>query len=177
MKRPLPADDVDVMTPKVLVAGIGNILLGDDGFGVEVVKRLTVEPLEDGVEVADFGVRGAHLAYELADKKYDAVILVDAAPRGGTPGSLYAIEPEADDGEPEVNGDPHGMTPSAVLRWLRRIGGHSGRVVVVGCEPASLDEAMGLSEPVAASVSGAVKMIRSLVAELRAGSGELIAES
>ena len=71
----------------------------------------------------------------------------------------------------------HALLQSAVLRWLRRIGGHSGRVVVVGCEPASLDEAMGLSEPVAASVSGAVKMIRSLVAELRAGSGELIAES
>jgi hydrogenase maturation protease len=164
---------------RVLVAGIGNIVRGDDGFGVEVVKRLTNEPLDEGVEVADFGVRGAHLAYELADGKYDAVILVDAAPRGGTPGTLYAIEPDPDESEPEPDpaADPHGMTPTAVLRWLRRIGGHSGRVIVVGCEPASLDEAMGLSEPVAASVNGAVKMVRSLVSELRAESRELIAES
>jgi hydrogenase maturation protease len=175
--RPLQADDVDMMSPRVLVAGIGNIFLGDDGFAVEVVKRLASEPLEDGVEVADFGLRGVHLAYELADKKYDAVILVDAVPRGGTPGTLYAIEPEPDDSEPEADADPHGMTPSAVLRWLRRIGGHCGRVVVVGCEPASLDEAIGLSEPVAAAVGGAVKMIRSLIAKLQAESGELIADN
>src|ERR1044071_2789707 len=82
---------------RTLVAGIGNIFLGDDGFGVEVARRLAGEALGDHVDVADFGIRGVHLAYEIASGKYDEVILVDAAPRGGSPGTLYAIEPEAED--------------------------------------------------------------------------------
>jgi hydrogenase maturation protease len=153
----------------VLVAGIGNIFLGDDGFGVEVARRLLGEPLGGGVDVADFGIRAVHLAYELAGGKYDGVILVDAVSRGGTPGTLYAIEPDiADDAETET--DAHSLTPAAVLGWLRRIGGRCGRIVIVGCEPASVDESMGLSEPVTASVEGAIQMVRSLVADMR-GSG------
>ena len=149
---------------RVLVAGIGNIFLGDDGFGVEVANRLREQPLPDGVDVADFGIRGVHLAYELADGRYDAAILVDAVPRGGAPGTLYAIEPDVDASEPPLAGaDAHSLTPAAVLAWLHRIGAHCGRIVIVGCEPASIRESMGLSEPVAASVEGAMQMVRELI--------------
>jgi hydrogenase maturation protease len=176
------------MTTRVLVAGIGNIFLGDDGFGVEVARRLRDEPLPDGVDVADFGIRGVHLAYELAEARYDAVILVDAVPRGEPPGTLFVIEPGANDcglrnadcgSEPygsEACGsqdcgsqdfgaaDAHNMTPAAVLAWLRRIGSHRVRITIVGCEPASLDESMGLSAPVAAAVGEAMRIVRELVA-------------
>jgi hydrogenase maturation protease len=158
--------------PRVLVAGIGNVFLGDDGFGVEVARRLRDEGVLEGVDVADFGVRGIHLAYELAEGKYDAAILVDALPRGGPPGTLYAVEAEADgSGLPLDGTDAHSLTPASVIAWLRRVGGRCGRIVVVGCEPESVEESMGLSAPVAASVEGAVEMIRGLVAEMKAPAG------
>jgi hydrogenase maturation protease len=171
------------MTTRVLVAGIGNIFLGDDGFGVEVARRLRDEPLPDGVDVADFGIRGVHLAYELAEARYDAVILVDAVARGEPPGTLFVIEPGANDcglrnadcgseacgsqdcGSQDFGAaDAHNMTPAAVLAWLRRIGSHRVRITIVGCEPASLDESMGLSAPVAAAVGEAMRIVRELVA-------------
>ena len=109
--------------PRVLVAGVGNIFLGDDAFGVEVVQRLARRPLPDGVRVVDFGIRGFDLTYALLDG-YEAVILVDAAPRGGRPGTLYVIEPELDDGgEPPATGlmiDPHNLDPARVLRLASR---------------------------------------------------------
>ena len=152
---------------RILVAGIGNIFLGDDGFGVEVAKRLRVGSLGDGVEAADFGIRGVHLAYELADGGYDAAILVDAVARGGTPGTLYAIESDVNGADDhDESADAHTLTPDAVLGWLRRIGAPPVRVLVVGCEPATLSESMGLSAPVAASVDRAVDMIRDLVAQI-----------
>lgn len=159
---------------RILVAGIGNIFLGDDGFGVEVARRLCGEPLGEGVKTADFGIRGVHLAYELADGKYDGVILVDAVPRGGAPGTLYAIEPDVNalDAEPD-GADAHSLTPAAVLAWVRRIGGRCGRVVIVGCEPASIDESIGLSDQVAASVEGAIQMVRELAAEMTAAPSNL----
>src|SRR5689334_9023337 len=112
------------------------MFLGDDGFGVEVARRLAGQPVPAHVDVADFGIRGVHLAYELADGPYGAVILVDAVARGGTPGTLYAFEPDLDASaaNPDV-ADAHGLTPAAVLAWVRRIGGRCGRVVIVGCEP------------------------------------------
>jgi hydrogenase maturation protease len=155
------------MTRRILVAGIGNIFLGDDGFGVEVVHRLGGERLPDGVVVADFGIRGVHLAYELAGGGYNGVILVDAAPRGGAPGTLYAIEVDAEATVGSTgDADAHSLTPAHVLAWLRRIGGECGRVVIVGCEPASIDETMGLSEPVAGSIDVAMQMVRALAAEM-----------
>jgi hydrogenase maturation protease len=154
---------------RVLVAGIGNIFLGDDGFGVEVVQRLRGRPLGDDVDVADFGIRGVHLAYELADGRYDAVVIVDAVARGGEPGTLYAIE--ADVGAPAPAGgltaDAHSLTPDAVLAWLRHVGARPGRVVVLGCEPAAIDESMGLSGPVSDSIERAIEMIRDLVSQMR----------
>jgi hydrogenase maturation protease len=163
---------------RILVAGIGNIFLGDDRFGVEVVQRLRDQPPGGDVDVVDFGIRGVHLAYEIAGGRYDAVVLVDAVPRGGAPGTLYAIEPDAGgaaaaaDVDAAVVADAHGLTPDAVLAWVRRVGGYAGRVVVVGCEPATIEESMELSPAVAASVDGAVRMIRDLVARLSSGDAD-----
>ena len=148
---------------RVLVAGIGNIFRGDDGFGVEVVRRLADQRLGEDVDVGDFGIRGVHLAFEMASGKYKTIILVDATSRGEPPGTLYAIEPDAADGD--AGADAHSLTPAAVFAWVHRIGGDCGRVILVGCEPASVDEWIGLSLPVEAAVDGAVKMVRELVAE------------
>jgi hydrogenase maturation protease len=154
-------------TPRVLVAGVGNVFLGDDGFGVEVARRLAGEDLPAWVRVADFGIRGVHLAFELLDG-YDATILVDATPRGGAPGTLYLIEPEQV-GQPDGASalvDAHGMEPGAVLELLAALGGSAGRLLVVGCEPADVSERMGLSEPVARAVDGAVSAVREVLDEL-----------
>lgn len=152
---------------RILVACIGNIFLGDDGFGVEVARRLRDQELDERVDVADFGIRGIQLAYELADGRYDAAILVDAVSRGGTPGTLYAIEPDLDQAGVETGGpDGHNLTPDAVLQLMRQLGGRIERIVVIGCEPATTEESMELSAPVAASVEGAIQMIRDHVAQM-----------
>jgi hydrogenase maturation protease len=158
------------VTPRVLVAGVGNIFLGDDGFGVEVARRLASEELPGWARVADFGIRGVHLAYELLDG-YDTAILVDAAPRGEAPGTVYVIEPERHaDRDPEAPlVDAHGMEPRAVLDLLDVLGGEA-RVLVVGCEPAEVTERIGLSPPVARAVDDAVEVVRELLAEI--GNGE-----
>jgi len=132
---------------------------------VEVVQRLRREPPVGAVDVADFGIRGIHLAYELADGKYDAAILVDAVSRGGEPGTLYTLEAEADPEIAAEAADAHSLTPATVLAWLRHTGA-SCRVIVVGCEPASLEETMALSPTVAGSVDEAVRLVRDIVAEL-----------
>ena len=148
---------------RMLVAGIGNIFLGDDGFGVEVAHRLAAEPLPDGVEVRDFGIRGLHLAYQMLDGGYDTTVFVDAVPRGGAPGSLYLIEPDLEGLPAEAAADAHAMDPAAVLAALKTLGGTAGRVLIVGCEPASVEEGMGLSVPVADAVSGAVRFVREII--------------
>jgi hydrogenase maturation protease len=153
---------------RVLIAGIGNIFLGDDGFGVEVVRRLAERPLPEGVEVKDFGIRGMDLAYSLQDD-YELVVFVDATPRGGAPGTVYLIEPEIeDDGEATL--DTHGMDPVKVIKLSRALGARPTRTLVVGCEPQVVlggedyDEMlMELSEPVRAAVEEAVKLVVSLV--------------
>jgi len=152
-------------TGKVLVAGVGNIFLSDDAFGVEVANRLAHEELPPGVKVTDFGIGGVHLAFELLDG-YDAAILVDAMPRGGEPGTVYVIEPEVDGDSADGLVDAHGLDPESVLSLLQRLGGEVGRLLIVGCEPANVDEGMGLSAPVAAAVPEAVDVVRSLVSSL-----------
>jgi hydrogenase maturation protease len=153
----------------ILVAGIGNIFLGDDAFGVEVVHRLAERPLPGDVQVVDFGIRGFDLAHALMDASDATAVLVDATPRGGEPGTLYVLEAELDGGEPAL--EPHGMDPVAVLRLVQVLGGRPPRVLVVGCEPATLDldeqGQLGLSPPVAAAVDEAVHLIESLVADLQ----------
>jgi hydrogenase maturation protease len=157
--------DVAARAPHTLVACVGNIFLGDDGFGVEVARRLAARALPPGVMVTDFGIRGIHLAYELAEKCYPTVILVDATPRGGEPGTVYLIEPDLDQlGDPAAGqADAHGMDPQTVFTLLRTLGGKPGRVLIVGCEPASTEEDIALSEPVAAAVDEAVQLISELL--------------
>jgi hydrogenase maturation protease len=154
----------------ILVAGIGNVFLADDGFGVEVVRLLAQRELAPGVKVADFGIRGMDLAYELQED-YDAAVLVDAVPRGQEPGTLYVIEPELDDAAVSV--DAHAMDPVRVLALARAIGSLPPRVLIVGCEPAlrpSGDDeeelAMELSAPVRAATAKAVELVESVLDEL-----------
>ncbi len=155
------------MKLRFLVAGIGNIFLGDDAFGCEVAQRLAGRTLPDNVRVADYGIRGFDLAYALMDD-YAAAILVDATPRGGQAGTLYALELDAGAAE-GVSSDPHGMDPVRVLAMVRALGGTPPRMYLVGCEPGELEECMGLSEPVQAAVDGAVEMIESLIKRIEKG--------
>jgi hydrogenase maturation protease len=153
-------------SPRTLIAGIGNIFLGDDGFGPEVIRRLASRDVPEGTRIVDFGIRGIHLAYELAEKTYDSTILVDATPRGGAPGTVYLIEPDPEDlagGEGANLADAHEMNPRAVFNLLRTLGGKLGRVLIVGCEPSPAGEEemddFGLSAPVAAAVDAAIGLI------------------
>lgn len=154
------------MSPGVLVAGIGNIFLGDDGFGVEVVRRLAGKPLPPGVRVADFGIRGLHLAFELLEHPDDTTVLVDVTPRGGEPGTVYLIEPDLETLAGPAGGpaDAHDMTPAAVFGLLRSLGGTPGRVLIVGCEPLATEEEMGLSPPVEGAVDEAIGLILEVLA-------------
>lgn len=146
---------------KLLVAGVGNIFFGDDGFGPEVARALAAEPIE-GVTIEDYGIRGLHLAYELL-AGYDRAFLVDAVPRGGAPGSLYVIEPEIrDTGEAP---DAHRMDLQNVFALVRMIGGEPPPITIVGCEPSEADETIGLTGPVASAVQPAVDLLRRLVAD------------
>ncbi len=148
---------------RVLVAGIGNVFFGDDGFGVAVAKRLSEERLPGGARVADFGIRGVHLAFELLDPP-DLLILVDATRQGGAPGTLYVIDPGGDgEDRPEGRPDAHGMDPRAVLAAVREMSGATPRTRIVGCEPADVTEGMELSEPVREAIEPAVRIIRRLI--------------
>ena len=152
---------------RTLVAGIGNVFLGDDGFGVEVASRLARESWPACVRVVDAGIRARHLAYDLLDGHYDTAILVDAVQRGDTPGTVSLIEPLLHD-EPASNqglADGHTATPDTVLTFLRNLGGLPPRVLIVGCEPESISEGVGLSAPVAAAVDTAMGLVRELVHE------------
>ena len=153
-----------------LVAGIGNIFLGDDGFGCEVARRLALRPQLPGVRVVDFGIRGFDLAFALLDRP-DLTIFVDAVSRGGTPGTLYVIEPdlaEVETGNSLV--DMHGMSPMRVLHTVKEMGGRFGKVLVVGCEPADfgdeLEGRMGLTEPVAGAIDAAMEMVENLLEKM-----------
>lgn len=155
---------------RILVAGIGNIFLADDGFGVEVAQRLAARALPAGVEVRDFGIRGMDLAYQLQEG-YDTVVFVDAAPRGERPGTVSLIEPELD--LEEVVLDTHGMDPLRVLALANALGRIPERVLVVACEPEVVidgehdEDLVGeLSPPVAAAVEGAVELLAALVGDL-----------
>jgi len=160
-----------MMPPRILIACIGNIFLGDDGFGTEVARRLAGRPLPPGVVLKDFGIRGVDLNYALLDP-YELIILVDACARAGEPGSVYLIEPDPVDsngyGPTPANWDMHGMNPLSVLRTVKSMGGTRGRILIVGCEPADLggeEGRLGLSDPVQAAVDEAVAMIEGLVSK------------
>jgi hydrogenase maturation protease len=160
--------------PRILVAGIGNIFLGDDAFGVEVARRLSMREFPENVRVTDFGIRGYDLAYALLDG-YDTTILIDACPRGEPAGTLYVIEPDLENlGGPDGQQAPveaHSMNPLNVLRLATSMGPLK-RVLLVGCEPGTLgpeEGQMGLSEPIAAIIDDAVKLVESLVTRILNG--------
>jgi hydrogenase maturation protease len=155
--------------PSILIAGIGNVFLGDDAFGIEVVRKLALRPSRDNVHVKDFGIRGLDLAWAICDR-YDAVILVDALRRNGAPGTVYLLEAttDFDDGEvPDV--EPHQVDPASVIRLARAWGEGLPTIYVVGCEPLTLlaDDVNSLSPPVAAAVDEAVQVIDCLVEQLQ----------
>ena len=157
---------------RVLVAGIGNVFMADDGFGVEVARRLSERELPPGVDVVDFGIRGMDLVFALGEG-WDLAVFVDAVPRGDDPGALFVIEPDLTelDGGP-VALDAHGMDPAKVLKLASTLGPVPERILVVGCEPAvrmtgDEEEIVGeLSEPVRAAVAPAADLVQSLVTEI-----------
>ena len=157
--------------PRILIAGVGNIFLGDDAFGVEVVRRMAQRALPAAVRVMDFGIKGIDLAYALLED-YDGAILVDAVSRGGEPGRLHVLELDldklADTGAGEQVVEAHGMDPVEVLRLVRTLGGPLPTIRVVGCEPATFAPADGracLSAPVDAAVEGVITLIEALARE------------
>jgi hydrogenase maturation protease len=147
----------------VLVAGVGNASAGDDGFGVEVARRLASERLDAGVRVMDAGTQSLRLAYELLEGAYNFLIFVDAMSRGGAPGTLYVVQPEAALEPRAASPNGHSARPEEVLGLLRSMGGSAGAVLVVGCEPAKLDREPGLSAPVSAAVPRAAALVRRLL--------------
>ena len=156
---------------QILVAGIGNAFLGDDGFGGNVAQALEKRELPSGVKVFDFGTGGLDLAYEVM-RGYDALVLVDVSRQGEPPGTLYVMEPD----QAEVEGgfedgemiNPHAMDPQTVLRFVNAVGGWPGKVLVVACEPLVVEEmGMGLSDEVAGAVERAVNVVLEQVEELR----------
>jgi hydrogenase maturation protease len=167
--------DAATIAHRILVAGIGNVFLGDDGFGVALADRLGRRELPAGVHVVDYGIRGMDLAYALHDG-WDAVLLLDATPRGQAPGTLYVIEPDP----AQAGGafDAHGMNPLAVLALARALGGPLPRILVVGCEPETVmrgdeeDVVAAISEPVRAALDEGVALVESLLRDLTTAGGQ-----
>ncbi len=157
------------MTARILVAGIGNIFLSDDGFGSEVIRHAGIARDDPGIRVTDYGIRGMHLAYDLLEE-WDTLVLVDAVPSRGSPGTLHVFQAECDE-DPETacapELDAHGMDPNAVFASLRALGGTPPYTVVVGCEAGSVEEGIGLSEPVARAVPRAVRAVEEIVSALQ----------
>ena len=158
-------------TKQILVAGIGNAWLRDDGFGGEVARVLGERELPGGVQVMDFGSGGLDLAYEVM-RGYDALILIDVSRQGEAPGTLYVMEAREDDVDGQIEDgqllDPHGMDPQTVLRFVKYVGGWPGRVFVVACEPDVVEEVgFGLSDAVSGAVARAVDLVLETVEELQ----------
>lgn len=156
---------------RILVAGIGNAWMRDDGFGGQVAERLADRELPPEAAVFDFGTGGLDLAYEVM-RGYDALILIDISRQGGEPGTLYVMEPSEDDVEAGIEDgqviDPHGMDPQTVLRFVKTLGAWPGKVVVIACEPAAVEQmGFGLSDEVQGAVGAAVDLVASTVEELR----------
>jgi hydrogenase maturation protease len=148
---------------RALIAGIGNIFFGDDGFGVEVARGLATDPPPETI-VRDFGIRGVHLAYQLLEP-YELLVVIDCMSRGGTPGTLYVIEPELDGGyAPELD-NAHGMSLPAVFASVQAMCGWLPCVRIVGCEPVSVGAGIGLSPEVVQAVPAAIQLVRELITE------------
>ena len=156
-----------MITSHILVAGIGNIFLGDDGFGPEVIRHVGPQPADARVRFVDYGIRGMHLAYDLLEG-WDALVLVDALPSRGSPGTLHVFEADHESLSTTAGLDAHAMDPAAVFASLVALGGAPPPTVVIGCEVDSVEENLGLSEAVAAAVPTAANAINDVVASLLA---------
>jgi hydrogenase maturation protease len=154
------------MAARILVAGIGNMFLGDDGFGTEVVRHAAIPSDDPNVRVIDYGISGMHLAYDLLDK-WDTLVLVDAIPSRGHPGTLHVFQADHETTSGTTGLDAHSMDPATVFASLRALGGSPPYTVVVGCEAGSVEEGIGLSEPVAKAVPRAVRAVEEIVAALQ----------
>jgi hydrogenase maturation protease len=162
--------DTAQRTKQILVAGIGNAWMRDDGFGGEVAKLLAERSLPDGVHVIDFGSGGLDLAYEVM-RGYDALILIDVSRQGEAPGTLYVMEADPADVDGQIEDgqmlDPHGMDPQTVLRFVKYVGGWPGRVFVVACEPEVVEDlGLGLSDAVSGSLARAADVVLETVEEI-----------
>jgi hydrogenase maturation protease len=168
--EPLGEEAAAPRGPRVLVAGVGNVFLGDDGFGVALAGRVARRDLPAGVAVVDYGIRGMDLAYALLDG-WDVAILLDATPRGAAPGTLYVIEPDVEAIE-AAPPEAHGMDPVRVLALARALGGTPPRTLVLGCEPLTRMDAdseeivAALSEPVVAALDEAERQLDQLIADI-----------
>jgi hydrogenase maturation protease len=156
---------------QILVAGVGNAWLRDDGFGGEVAKLLAERRLPDGVAVIDFGAGGLDLAYEVM-RGYDALIMIDSSRQGGAPGTLYVMEPEEADVDGSIEDgqmlNPHAMDPQTVLRFVKYVGGWPGRVLVIACEPETVEDVgLGLSASVSEAVGRAAELVLETIRELQ----------
>jgi hydrogenase maturation protease len=147
---------------RVLVAGIGNVFFGDDGFGVSVAEELARHDLPPGVVVRDIGIRGLHLAYDLLEE-WDLLVVVDAVAKGGAPGTLHVIEPTAEHRGPGLSREAHGMDLPSILDAARSLGASVPPVLVVGCDVANVSEGIGLTPEVRAAVERAARLVASLV--------------
>ncbi len=154
------------MQARILVAGIGNIFLGDDGFGSEVVRNTELPQDDPNVRVLDYGIRGMHLAYDLLEE-WDTLVLVDAIPSRGEPGTLHVFQADHQSGAETPGLDAHSMDPAAVFASLRALGGEPPYTVVVGCEAGGVEEGMGLTEPVAKAIPRAARAVEEIVAALQ----------
>lgn len=158
---------------RLLVAGMGNVLRGDDGFGVAVADVLAARDLPPGVTVIEVGIGGMHLVQELMEG-YDAVVVVDAVDRGADPGTVFLLEPRVPSLEPlppekrsALLTDMHHTVPSRALILAKALGVLPPRAWILGCQPED-PEALGLelSEPVRRAVPVAVARLEGLLGEL-----------
>jgi hydrogenase maturation protease len=158
-----------------LVAGIGNIFLGDDGFGPEVIRHVSGRFAESGVRVTDYGIRGMHLAYDLLEE-WDGLVLVDSVPDRGSAGTVHVFEADHESLSATAGFDAHSMDPGAVFASLRALGGTAPRTVVIGCEVADIEDGIGLSDAVGAAVPEAVRAVESVLAMLQSEVGATVRE-
>ncbi|MDQ6930174.1 MAG: hydrogenase maturation protease [Candidatus Eremiobacteraeota bacterium] len=148
------------MSARILIAGVGNIFFGDDGYGCEVISRMRDEIFPPDVRVEDYGIRGTHLAFELMSG-YEGSILIDAVPKGGPPGTLYVIEPDVEEATGTI--DAHTMDLQAVFAFMRTLEGVPPRILIVGCEPAAEREEMGLCEEVEQAVGKTIPLVHEVL--------------
>lgn len=161
---------IETVRKRVMIAGVGNIFLKDDGFGSAVIKRINAKEFGEEIEIKDFGIGGLKLAYDLM-KGYDALILIDASQRGEEPGTLYVLEPEEKEVESDLEQggpiDPHGADPATILRFVKALGAWPGRVIIIACEPDTVEDfQIGLSKQVNAAVDKAMELVKEIISEV-----------